>query len=78
MVLQHKKILLMLNENTIIALHWIVDELLKGIGHREAPCRKMRDSEVITTEIVSALYFECHLYNSRVFMKMTGFVPGSI
>jgi hypothetical protein len=35
----------------------------------------MFDSEVITTALVSALYFGGHLQNARGFMKMTGLVP---
>jgi len=68
----------MLNEDKIIALYCIVDDLLKGIGHREAPGRKMSDSEVIATALVSALYFGGHLDNGRGFMKMTGLVPGML
>jgi len=34
-----------------------VDDLLKGIGHLEDSRRRVSDSEVITTAIVSALYF---------------------
>jgi hypothetical protein len=68
----------MLNEGKIIALYCIVDDLLKGIGHREPFGRKMSDSEVMTTAIVSALYFGGHLDNGRGFMKMTGFVPGML
>lgn len=65
----------MLKEDKIIALYCIVDDLLKGIHHREPARRKVFDSEVITTAFVAALYFGGHLDNARGFMKMTGLVP---
>jgi hypothetical protein len=65
----------MLTESKIIALYCTLDDLLKGIGHREPCGRKMSDSEVITTALVSALYFGGHLDNGRNMMKMTGMVP---
>lgn len=65
----------MLQENKIISIFCLVDDLLKGIGHQEDNRRKVSDSEVITTAIVSALYFGCHLDNARGFMKMTKLSP---
>jgi hypothetical protein len=65
----------MLQENKIIAIFCLVDDLLKGIDHKEDSRRKVSDSEVITTAIVSALYFGGHLDNARGFMKMTKLSP---
>lgn len=65
----------MLTEDKIIRIYCIVDDILKGIGHYEDSRRKVSDSEVITTALVSALYFGGHADNSRGFMKMTGLVP---
>ncbi len=65
----------MLCEDKIIALYCIVDDLLQGINHREDRRRKVSDSEVITTALVSALYFGGHQDNARQFMKMTRLVP---
>jgi hypothetical protein len=65
----------MLREDKIIALYSIVDDLLKGIDHREPSSRRVFDSEVLTTALVSALYFGGHLDNARGFMKLTGLVP---
>ena len=65
----------MLCEDKIIALYCITDDLLKGIGHKEDSRRKVSDSEVITTALVSALYFGGHQDNARQFMKMTKLVP---
>ncbi|MEJ0101763.1 MAG: IS982 family transposase [Bacteroidota bacterium] len=65
----------MLTEDKIIGIYCIVDDILKGIGHLEDSRRKVSDSEIITTAIVSALYFGGHLDNGRGFMKMTKLVP---
>jgi hypothetical protein len=68
----------MLTEDKIIGIYCIVDDILKGIGHLEDKRRKVSDSEVITTALVSALYFGGHLDNGRGFMKMTKLVPGML
>lgn len=65
----------MLCEDKIIALYCIVDDLLKGIGHLEDVRRKVSDSEVITTALVSSLYFGGHQDNARHFMQMTKMIP---
>ena len=62
----------MLSEDKIIAIYCFVDDLLKGTGRQENAGRKVSDSEIITSAIVSALYFGGHLDNGRHFMKMTG------
>jgi hypothetical protein len=68
----------MLCEDKIIAIYCLVDDLLKGIGHSEDSRRKISDSEVITTSLVSALYFGGHLDNARHMMQMTRMIPGMI
>ena len=65
----------MLCEDKIIALYCIVDDLLKGIDHQEDGRRKVSDSEVITTALVSSLYFGGHQDNAREFMRMTKLIP---
>lgn len=65
----------MLSEDKIIGIFCLVDDLLKGIGHSEDSRRKVSDSEVITTAIVSALYFGGHIDHGRHMMKMTGMIP---
>src|SRR5271168_1996360 len=65
----------MLNEDKIISIFCLVDDLLKQIKHQEHPFRKLSDSEVITTAIVSGLYFGGHLDNARGFMKMARLCP---
>ena len=68
----------MLSEDKIIAIYCFVDDLLKGTGRQEDARRKVSDSEVITSAIVSALYFGGHLENGRHFMKMTGLSPSML
>lgn len=68
----------MLCEDKIIALYCIVDDSLKGIGHHEDSRRTVSDSEVITTALVSALYFGGHHDHARQFMKMTKLIPAMI
>jgi len=65
----------MLSEDKIIRIFCFVDDLLKGIGHQEDSKRKVSDSEVITTAIVSALYFGGHQDHARGFMKASGMIP---
>lgn len=47
----------MLSEDKIIAIYCFVDDLLKGTGRQEDIRRKVSDSEIITSAIVSALYW---------------------
>lgn len=68
----------MLTEDKIIRIYCIVDDILKSIGHFEDTRRKVSDSEIITTAMVSALYFGGHVDNARGFMKMTKLVPGML
>ena len=65
----------MLSEDKIISIYCFVDDLLKNFGWQEDVRRKVSDSEIITTAIVSALYFGGHSDNGRHFMKMTGLCP---
>lgn len=68
----------MLSETKIISIFCFVDDLLKGIGHREDKRRRVSDSEVITTAIVAALYFGGHQDHGRHMMKLTGMVPAML
>ena len=68
----------MLTGDKIIGIYCIVDDILKAIRHQEDSRRKVSDSEVITTAVVSALYFGGHIDNGRSFMKMTGMTPAML
>lgn len=62
-------------KDKIIGIFCFIDDLLKTSGHYEDSRRQVSDSEVITTAIISSLYFGGHQERSRHFMKMTGFIP---
>ena len=64
----------MLSESKIISIFCFADDLLKGINHREDCRRRVSDSEIITTAIVSALYFGGHHDHARHMMKMTNMI----
>lgn len=68
----------MLTGYKIISIYCIVDDILKGIGYKEDLRRKVSDSEIITTVVVSVLYFGGHIDNERSFMKITGMVPAML
>ena len=65
----------MLNEDKVIRIFCLVDDLLQGIGHKEDIRRKVSDSEITTTAIISALYFGGHQDNTLGFMQMTQLCP---
>jgi hypothetical protein len=73
-----QKLTIMLSDDKFIALFCIVDDMLKGFGHREDVRRKVSDSEIITTAFVAVLYFGGHLDNARSFMKMKGYMPAMV
>lgn len=66
------------NQDKIIGVYCILDDMLKTIGHSEDIRRTTSDSEILTTAIVSGMYFHGHLERAREFMKMTGLVPKMI
>ena len=68
----------MLTQDKVIGIFCFVDDLLKAINHKEPVNRKIFDSEVITTAVVSALYFGGHIENACGFMKMTGMIPNML
>jgi hypothetical protein len=58
-----------------IAIYVFIDDFLKKLEHKEPENRKMIDSEVITTVIISAIYFSGHHEKAMSFMKSTGLIP---
>ena len=64
----------MLSSDKITSIFCLIDDMLKGIDHKEHAQRKMSDSEVITTAFVSALYFGGHMDHARNFMKTASVV----
>ncbi len=68
----------MLTRDKIIGIFCFIDDLLKTSGHYEDIRRQVSDSEIITTAVVSSLYFGDHQDKAREFMMMTGFVPAML
>lgn len=62
-------------KDKVIGIYCIIDDMLKKIHHREDKRRRVSDSELITTALVSAMYFGGHHAHAIGFMKSTGMVP---
>ena len=61
--------------NKSIAIYVFIDDLLKDLEHNEPTNRNMSDAEIITTVLVSAIYFSGHHEKSMSFMQSTGLIP---
>jgi len=57
-----------------IAIYVFIDDLLKEIDYKEPTTRNMSDAELITTVLVSAIYFSGHHEKAMSFMSSTGMV----
>lgn len=69
---------MMLTRDKIISIFCLIDDILKGIEHTEDKRRKVSDSEVILTAIVSSTSF-CGNHSSAIqFMKQYGFIPNML
>lgn len=62
-------------QDKVIGIYCIVDDILKGIKHIEHKERKVSDSEIITTAIVSALYFKGNQCNAIGYMRSHHMIP---
>jgi hypothetical protein len=60
--------------NKTIAIYVFIDDLLIKLVHNEPKNRNMSDAEVITTVLVSAIYFSGHHEKAMSFMRSTGMV----
>ena len=58
-----------------ITIYVFIDDLLIKLNHNEPENRNMSDAEVITTVLVSAIYFSGHHEKAMSFMKSTGMIP---
>ena len=58
-----------------VAIYTNIDDLLKEIGHIEPENRKISDAELITTCIISALYFSGNQGKGICFMRSTKLIP---
>lgn len=57
--------------NKSIAIYTIIDDLLKELGHIEPEHRSVSDAELITTSLISALYFYGNQEKGICFMRST-------
>ena len=64
----------MLTKDKIIGIFCFINDLLKTSHHYEDSRRQVSESEVISTAMVSSLYFGGHQDKAKQFMKMTGMV----
>ena len=65
----------MLCKDKIISIYCIIDDILKGINHQEDKRRRISDSEIILTAIVSSTGFYGNHCSAVNFMKQYGFIP---
>ena len=65
----------MLLQDKVIAIYCLIDDMLKGIKHPEDVRRRVSDSEVIATAVVSAMYFSGRHQYALGFMQATGMIP---
>ena len=65
----------MLLRDKIIAIYCLIDDMLKGIKHPEDVRRRVSDSEVIATAVVSAMYFSGRHQHALGFMQATAMIP---
>ena len=63
-----------MNEN-VLAIYFIIDEILKSWHHKEDARRRVSDSEIMTTLVVSMLYFGGNISKSCSYMKSHKFIP---
>lgn len=62
-------------EDEIIAIYCFIDDVLKSMNHPEDKRRKVSDSEILTTAIVSGKYFYGHQHRALSYMKSSGLMP---
>src|SRR5690625_3365966 len=65
----------MLTEETVIRIFCLIDDSQKAMNHREDIRCRMSDSEVITTGVISGLFFGGHTEHGRQFMQSAGYIP---
>src|SRR6266542_627805 len=65
-------------QDKVIGIYCLIDDILKGIGHREHVERKVSDSEIIATAVVSALYFKGNQSNAIGYMRTHKMSPAMI
>ncbi|MCO6452891.1 MAG: hypothetical protein J5I90_19060 [Caldilineales bacterium] len=62
-------------DDQIVVLYCLCDDFLKSIGHYENHQCDMNDAEVLTTGLVSALYFGCNYELARLQLREPRYMP---
>lgn len=65
-------------DTQIVFVYCLCDDLLKALQHREDPQCRVSDAEVLTTALVSALYFGGHFKHAHLFLHEQGYLPRSL
>jgi hypothetical protein len=65
----------MLMDEEIIAIYCLCDDFIKGLGRYRDPQETMSDSEVMTTGLVSALYFGGNMEKARFLLDSPRYIP---
>jgi hypothetical protein len=65
----------MLSKDKIISIFCLIDDILQGIDHKDDVRRRVSDSEIILTAIVSSTSFYGNHSSAIRFMKQYGFIP---
>ena len=61
-------------DTQIVAIFCLCDDMLKALHHHEVSQSQISDAEVMTTAIVSALYFGGNIEKARAHMQFVGCV----
>jgi len=61
-----------------IAIYVFINDLLKNLEHKEPENRNMSDAEIITTVLISAIYFSGHHKKAMSFMESTGMITNML
>jgi hypothetical protein len=62
-------------DTQIVAVFYLVDDMLKAIHHYEDPRCEMSDAEVMTTASIAMLYFSGNNTHARCLLSSQGYVP---
>jgi hypothetical protein len=62
-------------DTTIVAVFTICDDILRAMRHQDDVRSQMSNAEVMTTAIVSMLYFSGSFEKSRIFLREMGYIP---
>jgi Transposase DDE domain len=68
----------MLSKDKIISIFCLIDDILQGIDHKDDIRRRVSDSEIILTAIVSSTSFYGNHSSAIKFMKQYGFIPNML